>query len=117
MTRRVPIIRNEASGASGASLLAARLCLAAVFLYSGATKLVFRSDGIAEFAALGWRSGLAALALAAFTIAATLVGHPFRAFEGVTVPCRRTRKPRRRPFVRSQNNDHTCVFVFCSMVH
>jgi uncharacterized membrane protein YphA (DoxX/SURF4 family) len=108
MTRLVPIARDHgASGASAASLLAARLCLAAVFLYSGATKLVFRSDGIAEFASLGlpmptlalaatvllqlgagmalslgWRSSLAALALAAFTVAATLIGHPFWAFEG-----------------------------------
>jgi putative oxidoreductase len=92
-------------GASGGWLLAARLCLAAVFLYSGATKLVFWSDAIDEFAALslpmpalagtialplgagmvlsvGWRSGPAALVLAAFTIAATLIGHPSWAFDG-----------------------------------
>ncbi len=98
---------DRASGASGAWLLAARLCLAAVFIYSGATKLLFWSGGIGEFAALGlpvpalalagtialqlgagtalaigWRSGPAALVLAAFTVAATLVGHPFWIFEG-----------------------------------
>lgn len=106
MTRRVSIAGDEgASGVHGALLLAARVCLAAVFLYSGATKLVFRSDGIAEFAALGlpmpalvltatvflqlgggvaltlgWHSGLAALA--GFTVSATLIGHPFWTFEG-----------------------------------
>ena len=32
--------------------------------------------------AIGWRSGPAALALAAFTVAATLIGHPFWTFEG-----------------------------------
>lgn len=37
---------DRVSGASGAWLLAARLCLAAVFLYSGTTKLVFWSGGI-----------------------------------------------------------------------
>jgi len=98
---------DRASGASGAWFLAARLSLAAVFLYSGATKLLFWSGGIGEFAALGlptpalaltatialqlgagtalaigWRSGPAALALAAFTVAATLIGHPFWTFEG-----------------------------------
>lgn len=108
MTRRVSIAGDEgASGVHGALLLAARVCLAAVFLYSGATKLVFRSDGIAEFAALGlpmpalvlsatvflqlgggvaltlgWSSKRAVLALAAFTVVATLVGHPFWTFEG-----------------------------------
>src|SRR3546814_14245007 len=73
-------------------LLAARLCLAAVFLYSGATKLLSWQAAIAEFeqiglpfsplavaatvivqlsgglaVALGWRVRLAALGLAAFT--------------------------------------------------
>ncbi|MEO3431902.1 DoxX family protein [Inquilinus sp. CAU 1745] len=108
MTRMMPIAGDRgSSGASGASLLAARICLATVFLYSGATKLVYWSAGIEEFAALGlpipalalaatvvlqigagmalslgWHSSLAALALAAFTVAATLIGHPFWAFEG-----------------------------------
>src|SRR3546814_4817751 len=78
-------------------LLAARLCLAAVFLYSGATKLLSWQAAIAEFeqiglpfsplavaatvivqlsgglaVALGWRVRLAALGLAAFTVIATL---------------------------------------------
>jgi putative oxidoreductase len=108
MTRITQIPSDDrVSGASGAWFLAARLCLAAVFLYSGAAKLLFWSGGIEEFAALGlpmpalalaativlqlgagtalaigWRSGPAALALAAFTVAATLVGHPFWAFDG-----------------------------------
>lgn len=98
---------GRASGASGAWFLAARLSLAAVFIYSGATKLLFWSGGIGEFAALGlpmpalaltativlqlgagtalaigWRSGPAALVLAAFTVAATIIGHPFWTFEG-----------------------------------
>jgi uncharacterized membrane protein YphA (DoxX/SURF4 family) len=89
-------------------LLAARLCLAAVFLYSGATKLLSWQAAIAEFeqlglpfsplvaaatvivqlsgglaVALGWRVRLAALGLAAFTVIATLIGHPFWTFEGV----------------------------------
>lgn len=97
---------DRVSGASGAWLLAARLCLAAVFLYSGAAKLLFWSGGVEEFTtlgvptpalalattivvqlgagtavSLGWRSGPAALALAAFTVAATLVGHPFWTFD------------------------------------
>lgn len=108
MTRITQISSDDrVSGASGASFLAARLCLAAVFLYSGAAKLLFWSDGIEEFAALGlpvpalalaatialqlgagtalaigWRTSPAALVLAAFTVAATLVGHPFWAFDG-----------------------------------
>src|SRR5690606_14616564 len=111
MTRMTQVPgRDQASGASGAWFFAARLCLAAIFLYSGATKLVFRSDGIGEFAALGlpvpalaltatialqlgagmalavgWRSGPAALTLAAFTVAATLIGHPFWAFDGAAL--------------------------------
>lgn len=88
-------------------LLAARLCLAAVFLYSGATKLLSWQAAIAEFEqiglpfsplavaatvivqlsgglalALGWRIRLAAIGLAAFTVIATLIGHPFWTFEG-----------------------------------
>ncbi len=108
MRRRLPMTGDQGpGGVSGALLLAARLCLAAVFLYSGTTKLVHWSAGIQEFGALGlpmpalalaatvvlqlvgglalflgWRSGVAALALAAFTVAATLIGHPFWAFEG-----------------------------------
>lgn len=108
MTRPLPIDSDQrANGTSATSLLAARACLAAVFLYSGATKILFWSAGIAEFAALGlpmptlaltatiaiqvgagmalligWRSKPAALALAAFTVVATLIGHPFWVFEG-----------------------------------
>lgn len=108
MTRQTQIPSDDrVSGASGAWLLAARLCLAAAFLHSGAAKLLFWSGGIEAFAALGppmpalalaativlqlaaatalaiaWRSGPAVLALAAFTLAATLVGHPFWAFDG-----------------------------------
>jgi putative oxidoreductase len=108
MTRTTQIPKDiRVSGASAAWLLAARLCLAAVFLYSGTAKLLFWSAGIEEFAtlglpmpalalvativlqigagtalAIGWHSGPVALALAAFTVAATLVGHPFWAFDG-----------------------------------
>ena len=108
MTRLLPIVSDQReSGVSAIWLLPARLCLAAVCLYSGATKLVFWSAGVEEFAALGlpmpalalaativlqlgagtalaigWRSKPAALALAAFTIMATLIGHPFWTFEG-----------------------------------
>jgi putative oxidoreductase len=98
---------NRLRGGLGIWFLAARLCLAAVFLYSGAAKLLFWPGGIEEFAelglpvpalslaativlqigagaalAIGWRSGPAALALAAFTVAATIAGHPFWAFDG-----------------------------------
>ncbi|KZB69000.1 hypothetical protein AUP42_08830 [Thalassospira lucentensis] len=87
--------------------LMARLCLAAVFLYSGSTKLIHWQAAISEFeglslplpavavaltvavqllgglaVALGWRVRLAALALAIFTVIATLIGHPFWNFEG-----------------------------------
>ena len=82
--------------------LIARLCLAAVFLYSGVDKLTHwrasieevRSDGLpwpAAFAgatvftqlvggflvATGFFAWLGALLLAGFTVAATLVGHRF----------------------------------------
>lgn len=91
-----------------AALLAARLCLGAVFVYSGATKLLDWSGTLAEFGglglpmvpvaaaitiavqlvggigvALGWRTRAMALALALFTIAATLVGHRFWTMTGV----------------------------------
>ena len=108
MTRLTPVAGDQRiSRASAPGLLIARLCLAAVFLYSGAAKLIFWSGGLEEFAALGlpvpvlaltativlqlgagtalaigWCSGPAALALAAFTVAATLVGHPFWTFQG-----------------------------------
>ncbi|MGQ3296849.1 DoxX family protein [Reyranella sp.] len=108
MTRLTPVAGDQRiSRASALGLLIARLCLAAVFLYSGAAKLIFWSGGLEEFAALGlpvpvlaltativlqlgagtalaigWCSGPAALALAAFTVAATLVGHPFWTFQG-----------------------------------
>jgi len=108
MTRLTPVAGDQRiSRASALGLLIARLCLAAVFLYSGAAKLIFWSGGLEEFSALGlpvpvlaltativlqlgagtalaigWCSGPAALALAAFTVAATLVGHPFWTFQG-----------------------------------
>lgn len=108
MTRLMPMI-TEPRGVnlSGGSLLSARCCLAAVYIYSGVTKLAFSSAGLGEFSALGlplpalllsatimvqigaglalaidWRTQEAALALAAFTVLATLVGHPFWAFDG-----------------------------------
>ena len=87
--------------------LIARLCLSAVFIYSGTTKLIGREDALAEFAAIGLpfpalavlatiavqlAGGLAvatgygaragALALACFTVAATMIGHPFWLFQG-----------------------------------
>lgn len=87
--------------------LMARLCLAAVFLYSGSNKLMHWQDAISEFdglglplpavgvtltvvvqclggvaVAFGWRVRLSALVLAAFTVIATLIGHPFWNFEG-----------------------------------
>ncbi len=90
-----------------AILLAARLCLGAVFVYSGATKLFDWSGTLAEFGglglpmvpaaaaltiavqlvaglgvALGWRTRAMALALALFTVAATLVGHRFWTMSG-----------------------------------
>lgn len=108
MTCLMPVVAATREGnLSAGSLLTARCCLAAVFLYSGITKLAFNSAGLREFAALGiplpalllsatimvqiaaglalaigWRSRAAALALAAFTVLATLSGHPFRAFDG-----------------------------------
>lgn len=85
----------------------ARLCLAAIFLFSGSTKLLFWAAGLEEFTSLGlpmpalalgaticvqisagaalvcgWKSRAASVVLAGFTVAATLVGHPFWAFEG-----------------------------------
>lgn len=85
----------------------ARFCLAAVFIYSGVTKLIGWSGTIAEFETLGlpvpvlaavativvqlagglavlagYRVEAAALGLAAFTVVATLIGHPFWTFEG-----------------------------------
>lgn len=107
--RRLTLIAAEVGELEGAarSLLTARICLAAVFLYSGTTKAAFWSAGLQEFGALGlplpaallaatiavqigaglalavgWRTELAALALAAFTILATIIGHPFWTFEG-----------------------------------
>jgi len=89
-------------------LLAARLSLAAVFLYSGAVKLLGWQAAVTEFGqlnvplpviavtvtvvvqllgglavGLGWQVRAAASALAAFTVIATLIGHPFWAFSGV----------------------------------
>ncbi|RWI54766.1 MAG: DoxX family protein [Mesorhizobium sp.] len=89
-------------------LLIVRLCLAAVFLFSGITKAMDWQGALAEFGsiglpapalavtataavqvlaglavAIGWRARLAALTLAGFTVVATLIGHPFWAFEGI----------------------------------
>jgi uncharacterized membrane protein YphA (DoxX/SURF4 family) len=89
-------------------LLTARLFLAAVFLYSGAVKLLAWQAAVTEIGqldvplpviavtatvvvqllgglaiALGWRVRAAAAALAAFTVIATLIGHPFWGFAGV----------------------------------
>ncbi|MGF1632126.1 MAG: DoxX family protein [Kiloniellaceae bacterium] len=96
------------SAHSDSLLLVARLFLAAVFLYSGVVKLVGWQVAISEFEllgvplpavavaamvavqllgglaiALGWQFRAAAAALAAFTVVATLIGHPFWAFAGV----------------------------------
>jgi putative oxidoreductase len=99
--------RDRQSG-SDAVLLIARLCLATVFLFSGITKAMDWQGTLAEFGgigipasalaaaatvavqvlaglavAIGWRTRSAALALAGFTVVATLIGHPFWAFEGI----------------------------------
>ena len=96
------------SAHSDSLLLAARLFLGAVYLYSGAVKLVGWQAAISEFAllglpvpavavaatvavqllgglaiAVGWQFRAAAAALAVFTVVATLIGHPFWAFAGV----------------------------------
>jgi putative oxidoreductase len=96
------------SAHSDSLLLVARLFLAAVFLYSGAVKFMGWRAAISEFdllgvpvpvlavaatvavqllgglaIALGWQFRAAAAALAAFTVVATLIGHPFWAFAGV----------------------------------
>ena len=84
-----------------------RLCLAAVFLYSGADKLRHWRDGVAEVSALGipWPrifaaltiltqlaggamvatgvgAAIGALLLAAFTVMATVLGHRFWLLHG-----------------------------------
>lgn len=89
-------------------LLCARVCLATVFLYSGAVKALDWEAAVAEFVQLGLpipslavattiavqllaglavvvglQVPLAAMVLAAFTVTATLIGHPFWTFEGV----------------------------------
>jgi putative oxidoreductase len=99
--------RDRQSG-SDAVLLIARLCLATVFLFSGISKAMDWQGTLAEFGgigipasalaaaatvavqvlaglavAIGWRTRSAALALAGFTVVATLIGHPFWAFEGI----------------------------------
>jgi putative oxidoreductase len=93
---------------SDSLLLAARLFLADVFLYIGALKLLVWQAAVTEIGqlnvplpviavtatvvvqilgglaiALGWQVRAAAAALAAFTVIATLIGHPFWAFAGV----------------------------------
>lgn len=108
MNQVMPITRRaRTSELMAGRLLAGRCCLAAVFVYSGITKLAFSSAGLREFAALGlplpalllaaaiivqigaglglmagWYSRTCALVLAAFTALATLIGHPFWVFEG-----------------------------------
>lgn len=87
------------------ALIFARLCLAAVFLYSGASKAQDWPAAMTEFAALGlsgaalvltiavqlgagaalalgWHLRAAAVVLALFTLAATVIGHPFWTFAG-----------------------------------
>jgi len=100
-------------------LYVARLCLAAVFIfiYSGATKLVGWRDAMGEFEALGIplpflaiaatvsvqlfgglalatgrQVRIAALALAGFTIFATLIGQPFWRVEGADLQHQLTTK-------------------------
>lgn len=100
---------TEANLVPNLMLLIARICLAALFLYSGATKLIGFAEAAQEFAALrlpmpalasaatiaiqrgagalllaGTFPMPAALVLALFTVAATLIGHPFWTFEGAT---------------------------------
>lgn len=92
----------------GAASLAARICLSAVFLYSGFTKLLDLPAGYAEVAGLGlpfpwialaatlvvqigggltvligWRALFGAFLLAAFTLIATLLAHGFWSPSGV----------------------------------
>ena len=92
---------------NNAQLLVARLCISAVFLYSGVTKLLTWSSALSEFEGLGvplpsvalvatilvQLSGGIALVLgraivpavfllAGFTVVATLIGHRFWMFEG-----------------------------------
>jgi len=102
-----PIVSDQrVSSAAVPWLFVGLLCLAVIFLYSGAAKLVFWSAGTEEFAAsdlpmselalgatillqlgagialFGWQSSAAALASAAFTFAATFIGRFSWAFEG-----------------------------------
>jgi putative oxidoreductase len=88
-------------------LLVARVCMASVFIFSGAAKLLGWQLAIAEVEqlgvplpwiaavatvvvqligglaiALGWHFRAAAASLAAFTFVATLVGHTFWVFDG-----------------------------------
>jgi uncharacterized membrane protein YphA (DoxX/SURF4 family) len=91
----------------GATSLVARICLSAVFLYSGFTKLLDLPAGYAEVAGLGlpfpwialaatlvvqiggglmvlvgWRARFGAFLLAGFTIVATLWAHGFWSVSG-----------------------------------
>ena len=104
---QVTVHAAAVSAHSNNLLLVARIFLAAVFLYSGLVKLVGWQAAIAEFdllgvplpvlavaatvavqllgglsIALGWQFRAATAALAAFTVVATLIGHPFWAFAG-----------------------------------
>jgi putative oxidoreductase len=92
----------DASSLADVGILAARVCLSVVYLWSGVAKLVDRPAGIAEVKALhlpmpglclgltiacqlvaglmvllGLGTRLGALALLGFTVVATLAGHPF----------------------------------------
>jgi uncharacterized membrane protein YphA (DoxX/SURF4 family) len=94
--------------ASPVGVVAARCCLAAVFLYSGVDKLWHWRDGIDEVVGLGlpwpkllaamtiltqltggamvaagWNTAAGALLLAGFTVAATLLGHRFWRLRGL----------------------------------
>lgn len=105
---QVSAYATTVSAHSDSLLLVARIFLAAVFLYSGVVKVVGWQGAINEFdllsvplpafavaatvavqlagglaIVLGWQIRAAAAVLAAFTVVATLIGHPFWAFAGM----------------------------------
>ena len=67
---------------SSYGIVAARLLLAAVFLYSGQDKLRHWPASLREVAALGIGAAVGAALLAGFTIVATLLGHRFWLLHG-----------------------------------
>jgi putative oxidoreductase len=98
----MPVQAKWSANASNAAILAARILLAWVFLDSGVAKLLHWQDGIAEVAGLGlgnpqlmliltvvtqivgglavvfgFGTRLAALALAGFTLVATVLAHHY----------------------------------------